>query len=103
MKTKQPLVPFNDPAQVSLAFYSIRTSIERQTKALEAQASALVKAIREQTSVLEDLGDVLRATNEILIQRHLSDKAGKDLARVREQIETAKKTLLRQGLSPRSK
>jgi len=94
-KTKKELVPLNDPAQVSLAFYSIRSSIERLVKATEAQTAVLTKALRSQTEVIEEMTDVLRATNEILVQSALEKRSGRDLTRVRKQIAAAKKTLTR--------
>jgi len=94
-KQNKELVPFNDPAQVSLAFYSISHAIDRMVKAMEAQTAALLKVIREQNSMLEDLADVLRATNEILIQSALEKRSGRDLVSVRQKIEVAKKTLMR--------
>lgn len=94
---KKKLVPFNDPAQVSLAFYSIRSSIERLVKATEAQTAALVKVFREQNSELKDLGDVLRATNEILIQQTILKRDKADREDVKAKIETARKRLLRKA------
>lgn len=88
---------WSEPATEVDALYEIVTAIAVLVEATNTQTTAIVSAIHKQTSEIEDLQDVLRATNEILIQRHLYGRAGKDLARVQEQIEKAKKTLLRQG------
>ena len=117
MKTKKTeLVSFGDTKQAALAFYSIGHAIDRQTKAQLAQTSAIIKALREETSEIEALADVLRATNEILIQREIRKRDKSDdlgiiyhggaADRVRKQIEAAKvadiKRRITKGLARKS-